>query len=107
MQNNAISFDRMERQSPQRGMRCKIFRDGSKQLRLVEFSSDFVETQWCEKPHAGFVLSRGLEISFADQVIRYPEGSALLIPAGVSHAHKARATTPVACLFLVEEVTQP
>ena len=85
-------------------MRCKVFRDGSKQLRLVEFSNDFVESQWCEKPHAGFVLSGELEITFADQVIHYPEGSALLIPAGASHAHKARAVTPVTRLFLVEDI---
>ena len=82
----------------------KVFRAGSQQVRLVEFSHGFVESQWCDKGHTGFVLSGELEIDFSGRVVRFPEGSALLIPAGAPHAHKARAVTPLVRVFLVEDV---
>jgi quercetin dioxygenase-like cupin family protein len=100
----AIIFDRLEWQSPQPGMRCKVFRDGTRQIRLVEFSPEFVEAEWCEKAHAGIVLSGELEIDFSGRTVRFPEGSALLIPPGAAYAHKARAVTPVTRVFLVEEI---
>jgi len=105
MNPSAIIFDQIEWQSPQEGMRCKVFRDGARQIRLVEFSREFVETQWCEKAHAGLVLSGDLDIEFSGRVVRFPEGSALLIPPGASHAHKARAVSPKVRLFLVEEIS--
>jgi len=69
----------------------------------VEFTSEFVEPQWCEKGHIGFVLSGTLEITFRDQVILYPEGSGIFIAPGLASAHKGRAVTPVVRLVLVED----
>ena len=105
METLRIIFDRIEWQAPQPGIRFQAARDGSKQVRLVEFTPEFVESQWCEKGHAGLVLSGELEVDFSGHVVRFPEGSALLIPAGSPHAHKARALTPVVRLFLVEDVS--
>ncbi len=105
MNRASIIFDQMEWESPQPGMRCKVFRQESTQLRLVEFSDAFVEAQWCEKGHAGLVLSGELEIDFSGRVVRFPEGSALLIPAGAPHAHKARALAPTVRIFLVEQIS--
>jgi GNAT superfamily N-acetyltransferase len=98
-----ILFDRVEWQSPQPGVRFKAARDGSRQVRFVEFTREFVEAEWCERGHAGFILSGELEIDFSGHVVRFPEGAALLIPAGKAHAHKARALTPSVRLFLVED----
>ena len=64
MEAHRILFDQIEWQSPQPGVRFKLFRDGSKQVRLVEFSHEFVQPRWCEKGHAGFVLSGELEMNF-------------------------------------------
>ncbi|MFN0021218.1 MAG: phosrestin [Pirellulaceae bacterium] len=100
-----IIFDKIEWQSPQPGMRCKVFHDGSRRIRLVEFSQEFVEADWCEKAHVGLVLSGDLDIDFSGHVVRFPEGSALSIPLGASHAHKARAVTPIVRLFLVDEIS--
>lgn len=86
-------------------MRCKAVQEGAKHLRLVEFSHKFVEAHWCEKGHVGYVLAGELEVDFAGQLTRFPEGSALVIPAGPDHAHKARAVTPTVLLFLVEEIS--
>ena len=104
METYRILFDQIEWHSPQPGVRFKVRRDESKQVRLVEFTSEFVEAEWCEKGHAGFVLTGELEVDFGGQVVRFPEGAALLIPAGAPHAHKARAVTSVVRLFLVEDI---
>ena len=98
-----IDFDALEWQPLLPGARAKIHRDGSKQIRLVEFTSEFVEPHWCEKGHIGFVLSGTLEIAFRDQDILYPEGSGIFIPPGPLSAHKARSVTPVVRLVLVED----
>jgi quercetin dioxygenase-like cupin family protein len=99
-----VDFEALEWQHLLPGARAKVHRDGSKQLRLVEFTAEFVEPDWCEKGHIGFVLSGTLEIDFRDQVILYPDGSGILIPPGPLSAHKARSVTPVVRLLLVEDV---
>ena len=86
------------------GARFKVFSDGQKQLRWLEFTADFVEPHWCEKGHVGIVLQGELEIDFRGTLVRYEEGSGIFIPAGPLHGHKARAITPVVRLFLVEDV---
>jgi quercetin dioxygenase-like cupin family protein len=99
-----VDFDALEWQQLLPGARAKVHRDGSKQLRLVEFTSEFVEPHWCEKGHIGFVVSGILEVDFRSQVIRYPEGAGIFIPPGASSGHKARSVTPVVRLVLVEDV---
>jgi len=99
-----VDFDSLSWESSLLGARSKAYRDGSKQLRLVEFTSAFVEPQWCEKGHVGLVVSGVLEIDFRGRVISYPEGSGIFIPAGPSSAHKARSVTSVTRLVLVEDV---
>ncbi len=101
-----IQFDKLDWQTPLPGVRYKAFRQNGKQLRLVEFTPDFVEPDWCEKGHAGIVLSGELDVEFKNQVVRYPEGSAIFIPSGAENGHKARAVASVVRLFLVEEVVE-
>lgn len=52
----------------------------------------------------GWWSSGTLEIDFRGEVIRYPEGSGIFIPAGPSSGHKARSVTPIVRLVLVEDV---
>ena len=99
-----VDFDALDWEPLLPGARAKVHRDGSKQLRLVEFNSEFVEPHWCERGHCGFVVSGTLEIDFRGQVVRYPEGSGIFIPPGPSSGHKARSVTPVVRLVLVEDV---
>ena len=98
-----VVFDSLAWQEAMPGARFKVFGDGRKQLRLLELTSEFVEPDWCEKGHIGIVLNGELEIDFRGKVVRYPEGSAIFIPAGAAHGHKGRAITPTVRLFLVEE----
>ena len=99
-----VDFDALEWQQLLPGARAKVHRAGSKQLRLVEFTSEFVEPHWCEKGHIGLVVSGILEIDFRGQIVRYPEGSGIFIPPGSESCHKARSVTPVVRLVLVEDV---
>jgi quercetin dioxygenase-like cupin family protein len=99
-----VDFDSLAWHSRLPGARSKVHREGSKQIRLVEFTSDFVEPDWCETGHVGLVLAGTLEIDFRGKVVCYPEGSGIFIPLGPAGAHKARSLTPVVRLVLVEDV---
>lgn len=98
-----IDFDALPWQSTLPGARFKAHREGARQIRLVEFTTEFVEPDWCEKGHVGLVLEGTLEVDFGDRVVDYPQGSVIFIAPGSASAHKARALTPVVRLFLVEE----
>jgi quercetin dioxygenase-like cupin family protein len=99
-----IDFDRLPWQDALPGARYKVHREGARQMRLVEFTTEFVEPHWCEKGHIGMVLSGTLELDFQGKRIFYPEASGVFIPAGTAAAHKARAVSPVVRLVLVEDV---
>lgn len=99
-----IDFESLQWESPLPGARFKAFRHGGKQLRLLEVSTNFVEPDWCEKGHVGFVLEGTLEVDFDGRVVVYPQGSGIFIPAGPAAAHKARSITPFVRLVLVEDV---
>ena len=97
-------FDSLEWQSPIHGTRFKAYREGNKQLQLLELTLEFVEPDWCEKGHVGMVLNGELEIDFRGNLVRYPEGAALMIPGRTENGHKARSIAPTTQLFLVEEI---
>lgn len=99
-----VVFDSLAWQTALPGARFKVFGDGRKQMRLLEFTSEFVEPDWCEKGHVGFVLQGELEIDFDGKIVRYEDGEGIFIPQGASTKHKARSVTPTVLLFLVEDV---
>jgi len=101
---DTINFDSLQWQCTLPGARFKVYREGAKQLRLLEFSSEFVEPDWCEKGHVGFILEGVLEVDFMGCVVAYPQGSGIFIPPGAATAHKARSVTPLVRLVLVEDV---
>jgi len=98
-----VAFDSLEWQASTPGARFKVFSDRSKQVRLLEFSSEFVELQYCLKAHIGIVLEGELEIDFDGKIICYGKGDGVFIPKGEVAQHKARSLTPSVQLFVVEE----
>jgi quercetin dioxygenase-like cupin family protein len=98
-----IEFNKLEWVNAAPGARFKAVQKDGKQIRLVEFTKEFVEENWCEKGHVGIVLSGELEVEFLNQIVRYPEGSVIFIQAGSQHGHKAHAVSSTVRLFLVEE----
>ena len=103
MHSFKVDFESLDWQSSLPGARFKVHREGVRQLRLVEFTAEFVEPDWCTKGHIGFVLAGVLEVDFQGSIVSYPEGSGIFIPPGASSAHKARSLTPVTRLVLVED----
>jgi len=99
-----LDFENTAWEHPLPGCRAKSIVEGNRQLRLLEFTNDFVEPDWCRKGHAGIVLEGDLEIDFQGRIEHFAQGSVLLIPAGDEGAHKARALSERALLFLVEDV---
>ncbi len=104
MEQYRILFDQLHWQDALPGARFKVCQSGNKQVRLLEFTSEFIEPDWCEKGHIGLVLMGELEIDFRGRLVRFPEGSALFIPPGTVSGHKARSVAAVTRLFLVEDI---
>lgn len=98
-----VEFDGLEWRSTLPGARFKTAVCGNKQMRLLELTQEFVEPGWCVRGHLGTVLAGEIEIDFQGEVVRYPAGSGILIPAGPEGAHMAKAMTPTALLLLVED----
>jgi quercetin dioxygenase-like cupin family protein len=86
------------------GVRFKTYRQGNKQLRLVEFATSEGDPCWCEDGHIGYVLSGGLSIEFHGATHEFGEGDGLFIPPGPSDAHRSVRIVPGTRLLMVEEL---
>ena len=103
MEQCRIEFESMTWESPQAGVRYKAYEQGGRRLRLVEFSREFVEPDWCRKGHIGYVLEGRMEIDFCGRTIVIGPGDGVFIPSGEEHRHKGRAVTESAKVILVED----
>ena len=99
-----VDFDDREWISIAPGARHKTVACCGKLLRIVEFTPDFHETDWCLKGHIGYVLEGALEIDFDGRPIQYQTGNGIFIVAGNESRHKARGLTDVVRLFLVDDI---
>jgi quercetin dioxygenase-like cupin family protein len=97
-----IDFDAMEWANAAPGSRFKAFDLEGSRMRLLEFTPQFVETDWCRKGHTGVVLEGSLDIDFGDRVERFDTGHALFIPPGDPGKHKVHALSERVLLFVVE-----
>jgi quercetin dioxygenase-like cupin family protein len=94
----------MEWQSGREGARFKLYREGSRQIRLVEFTTGEVVPELCDRGHVGLVLSGSLDIECGGRVVSYNEGDGIFIPSGSSSAHRATKITPGTRLLMVEDI---
>jgi quercetin dioxygenase-like cupin family protein len=99
-----VSFDAMGWQQIRPDVRQKVYCEGSRQVRLVEFDTSDGAEHWCETGHIGYVLKGALSISFDGQVISFKAGDGLFIPAGGASRHKAVAISPGTQLLMVEDL---
>ncbi|MBC8471506.1 MAG: cupin domain-containing protein [Planctomycetes bacterium] len=104
MKQYRIDFESMAWESPADGVRFKAYEQGSKKLRLVEFSKEFVEPDWCTKGHIGYILQGQMEIDFDGEKIVFGPGDGVFIPEGPEHKHKGRVLTDKVKAILVEDV---
>ena len=103
MKQYRIDFESMPWESPADGVRFKAYEQGSEKLRLVEFSKEFVEPDWCTKGHIGYILEGQMEIDFDGKAIVFGPGDGVFIPEGQEHKHKGRVLTDIVKAILVED----
>jgi quercetin dioxygenase-like cupin family protein len=85
------------------GMRYKQRRVGGHKIRLAEFSSNYVEKNWCHHWHTGYVVEGRITITFPDKAHTYERGDGIVIQGGDESKHKASvADGETATLILFE-----
>ncbi len=103
-QQYLVDFKSMQWETQAAGVKFKAYQNGGKKLRLVEFTKEFVEPDWCRKGHIGYVLEGQMEIDFNRKMVIFGPGDGLFIPAGEQHQHKARILTDVLKVILIEDL---
>ena len=98
-----IDFSSIDWTTPADGVRTKEVIRGGNRLRLIEFSEQFKEADWCKSAHAGYVVDGELTLEFVDVTVKFKSGDALFLPPGESTKHKAHVTNGKATLFVVEK----
>jgi len=105
MGNILINFKNMPWENPALGLRQKEYAENGQKIRLVEFSEDFIEVDWCAKGHVGYVLEGKISINFDVRIIEFKTGDGLFIFAGEENKHKASVGKgEKALLILFEKV---
>lgn len=104
MNQYRIDFKSMEWETPADGVRFKAYEQNGRKLRLVEFSKEFVEPDWCTKGHIGYILEGQMEIDFDGRVVVFGPGDGIFIPSGEKHKHKGRVLTDKVKAILVEDI---
>jgi len=85
-----VEFDELPWQHPADGVRFKAFRSGVQQLRLVEYSPGFTDTDWCTNGHAVHVLEGTLSVEMKrGDRFELKEGDVAFLRAGEKDAHRA------------------
>ncbi len=85
MNEYLIDFQSMNWESHALEVRYKAFIRGDERIRLVEFSEEFVEKDWCTKGHVGYIIEGCISIDFNGKLVNFKAGDALIIPEGDKH----------------------
>ena len=104
MSSFKIDFQKMEWHHIRPDVRQKIYCEGSRQIRLVEFDTSDGAEGWCEDGHIGYVLKGELSISFNGEVISFSAGDGLFIPPGAESKHRSVSIASGTQLLMVEDV---
>ena len=99
-----IRFNEMEWQQVRPDVRQKVYCEGSRQVRLVEFETSDGADHWCEAGHVGYVLRGELSISFNGEIVSFKAGDGLFIPAGPASKHRSVAISSGTQLLMVEDL---
>ena len=103
MDQYRVDFESIPWEAPAAGVRFKGHVENGKRLRLVEFTRDFVDPDWCRNGHIGLILEGQMEIDFDGQVIAFGPGDGIFIPPGEEHKHKGRVLSDKVKAILVED----
>ena len=98
-----IDFDELDWAEPLEGVKCKIFKQSGKQLRIVVYSKE-MPLHWCEKGHYGYILDGTFEIEYHNEKVVYQTGDGVFIPDGKEHRHRAKVLSEYVKAIFVENV---
>lgn len=82
-------FDGLPWEAPAPGIRFKTVLRGTQQVRLLELSEGFEESEWCTRAHAFYVLEGELSLRLRERMLRMKSGDIGLLGSGEEHHHKA------------------
>jgi len=99
-----IEFENIPWESPAKGIKFKRYIQNNRAIRLVEFSNDFIESDWCSKGHIGYILNGQVEIDFNGNKIVFGPGDGLFIPEGTENKHKAKIISEKVITILIEDL---
>ena len=102
MSRYKVDFELLPWETPMDGLRFKVRKQGSRQLRLVEYTRD-MEPHWCEKGHIGYVLEGRFGIQFENETVSFNPGDGIFIPSGPDHKHMGEVLTDVVRVIFVED----
>ena len=98
-------FDKLEWETPTKGIRHKYIDQNNVRMRLVEYSySKEMPRHWCEKGHYGYLIEGQMEIEYENETIIYDLGDGIFIPEGPDHKHRGRVLSEKALVFFIEKV---
>lgn len=89
MNNYLINFRSISWKNPAKGFRYKEYCDTLQKIRLVEFTDELIEKDWCTKGHAGYVLDGKMSVDFNGRIVNFNKGDGIIIPEGEDSKHKA------------------
>lgn len=93
----------MEWASPTDGVKEKRMERSGQIIRLVEFSEGFIEKDWCNKGHIGYVLEGAFTIDFNGNQIKYEQGDGIWMEEGEANKHKALVRAGERALLILFE----
>lgn len=86
MHNSLLSFEKVPWETPSMGVQQKVISvDDHQKMRLVRFTEEFVEDDWCTKGHLGYIVKGEMNIAFSDSILHYKAGDGLHIKQGLPH----------------------
>ena len=74
MERYKIDFQSLKWEAQATGVKFKAYKQGRRWLRLVEFTKEFVEPDWCTKGHIDYVLEGQMEIDFDGKTVIFGPG---------------------------------
>lgn len=98
-----IKFNEIPWEITPSGARFKVHKEGTRQLRLLEFGRDLNHPDWCVTGYIGYLLEGELEIEFDDETITYKAGDGIWISAGENHRHRPQTVSKKVLIVFFEE----
>lgn len=81
--------------------RIKAAQMEGQRVRLIELGPGFVEPQWCEKGHAGYVVSGQYVTDLDTETWSMRAGQGFILPTGTRHRSRNTGSVP-AIVFIVD-----